>query len=173
MSRSEPASAPNLIVLGLGNPLLGDDGVGWRLVDLVRTALERLGVDVDAADRGGLALMERLVGYDRALLVDAVSTGQRPPGSMLACRLEDLPDPAAGHLHSAHDTTLQSALELGRHLGLRLPQVLEVVAVEITPSLDFSSTFTAPVAAALPEAADAILAAAQRLLQDRPSDPVA
>lgn len=168
--QSSPGAGPKLLVLGLGNPLLGDDGLGWRLVDIVQTAMERLSVDVDVTDRGGLALMERLVGYDRALLIDAVSTGRRPPGAILACRLEELPDPAAGHLHSAHDTSLQSALELGRRLGLHVPQIVEIVAVEIAPSLDFSSSLSAAIVAALPDAANAVLASAHRLLRELPSE---
>lgn len=155
-------------MIGLGNPILGDDGVGWRLVELVRPELERLPVEVDTTDRGGLALMERLVGYDRALLLDAAHTGLRPAGTVLECRLEDLPNPTAGHLHSPHDTTLQSALEFGRRLGLHLPQILQVVAIEIPLTLDFSSTLTPSVEAGLPDAAKAVLDSVRGLIADDP-----
>jgi hydrogenase maturation protease len=70
------------LVLGLGNPLLGDDAVGLKVAALVR---ERLGgapgVDVEEEEAGGLRLMERMTGYDRAILVDAAATA-----GVMSCR---------------------------------------------------------------------------------------
>jgi Ni,Fe-hydrogenase maturation factor len=58
-------------VIGLGNPILGDDGVGWRVVEAMRGRLDDEAVDVLCLSVGGVSLMEQLVGCDRALLVDA------------------------------------------------------------------------------------------------------
>ena len=140
------------LVLGLGNPILGDDGVGWRVVERVRGQVESPEVEVDCFAGGGLSLMERLVGYDRAILVDVTITGQRPPGSVCALALEQLADPAVGHVSSPHDVTLQTALLLGRALGIRLPDRITIVGVEVETSYEFAEELTAPVAAAVPRA---------------------
>ena len=67
------------LVLGLGNPLLGDDAVGLKVAALVRERLDGApGVDVLEEEAGGLRLMERMTGYDRAVLVDAAVTGGTP-----------------------------------------------------------------------------------------------
>jgi hydrogenase maturation protease len=87
-----------MLVLGLGNPILRDDGVGWRVVEEVRRQwterhpLERIfDVEFDCISLGGLTLMERLVGYERAVLVDAIQTRDGAPGTVYRLTLEDLP----------------------------------------------------------------------------------
>ena len=64
------------IIIGLGNPILSDDGAGWRVVQLVREALNGAGeerrVVVREACVGGLSLAEMLVGFRRAIVIDAI-----------------------------------------------------------------------------------------------------
>lgn len=159
------------IVVGLGNPILGDDGVGWRVAEEVQRLLQLpitntppalesnrgLVIDVDCVSLGGLSLMERLVGYDHAILIDAISTGQRPPGAVTRFSLAALPDPAAGHTTSAHDTSLKTALGVGRSMGLQLPEEITVVAVECRSVYDFSEELSPPVSAAVPQAARLVI----------------
>jgi len=146
------------LILGLGNPLLGDDGVGWRVAEECSTRLSRAAqVEVDSFATGGLGLMERLVGYDRAILVDAITTGDKPPGAVYRFRLEELADPSAGHTGSAHDTSLQTALQLGRRMGAALPESVTVVAVEAQQVYDFSEALSPAVAAAVPRAVELVM----------------
>ena len=167
----------SILVIGLGNPILGDDGVGWRVAEEVRRRLEigdwglrnadRRGhseirnpkseIEVDCAALGGLSLMERLIGYDRAILIDAISTGQMPSGTMTRFALEELPDLGAGHTTSPHDTSLQTALKMGRAMGVPLPDEITVVAVESQTVYDFSEELSPPVAAAVPRAVDMVM----------------
>jgi len=146
---------PRTLVLGLGNPLLGDDGVGWRVAEAAQAAADppAANVEFDWHAGGGLALMERLMGYDRAILVDALQTGRGPVGSVHACPLEALGNPVAGHLASAHETSLQTALEVGRQLGAALPAQIIVVGVEAQTVFEFSEQLSPAVAAAVPIAA--------------------
>ena len=170
------------IIIGLGNPILGDDGVGWRVAETVRKRLQMAGlrlliddetprstvshpelaVEVDCFALGGLSLMERLVGYDRAIIVDAVATGQ-PPGTVSRFRLDELPDFSTAHTSAAHDTSLQNALSVGRTMGAHLPGEVLVVGVEAQSVYDFSETLTPPVAEAVPVAARLVL----ELLEDK------
>jgi hydrogenase maturation protease len=169
------------LVVGLGNPILGDDGVGWRVAEEVKrliadgewqmangdapSAISHLpsAIEVDCFALGGLSLMERLVGYDRAIIVDAVATGQ-PPGTVSRFRLDELPDFSTAHTSAAHDTSLQTALRVGRTLGAHLPGEVLIVGVEAQSVYDFSEILSPPVAEAVPVAARLVL----ELLEEKP-----
>jgi hydrogenase maturation protease len=142
------------IIIGLGNPLLGDDSVGWRVAEQVR---KLCAVEVDCLSVGGLSLMERLVGYDRAILIDAITTGKQPTGSVSLYKLEELPDLSAGHTGSAHDTSLQNALKLGQLMGVQLPTEVVVVGIEAQSVYEFSEVLSPPVAAAIPQAVQMVM----------------
>ncbi len=142
------------IIIGLGNPLLGDDSVGWRVAEQVRKLCE---VDLDCLSVGGLSLMERLVGYDRAILIDAITTGKQPTGSVSLYKLEELPDLSAGHTGSTHDTSLQNALKLGQSMGVQLPTEVVVVGIEAQSVYEFSEVLSPPVAAAIPKAVQMVM----------------
>ena len=142
------------LVVGLGNPILGDDGVGWSVADEIERWLPPDGVvAVERASLGGLSLMERLVGYRRAVIVDALHTGAAPVGTVTCLGIDALLDPGAGHTTSAHDVSLATALAIGRTAGAVLPDVIDVIGVETTPRFAFSETLSPDVAAAVPRAA--------------------
>jgi hydrogenase maturation protease len=138
------------LILGLGNPILGDDGIGWRVVEMVQPFLTDAALEADCLAVGGLSLMERLTGYDRAVLVDAIKTGKQPAGSVSVFTLSDLPDLQAGHLSSAHDTSLQKALQVGRLSGAHLPEEIFIVTVEVRQVCDFSEQLSPELQTALP-----------------------
>ncbi len=67
------------LVLGLGNPILSDDSVGLRVVqELQKILLPRKDLVIDEDHWGGLRLMERLAGFDRAIIIDAIQSGAAP-----------------------------------------------------------------------------------------------
>jgi hydrogenase maturation protease len=143
------------LVLGLGNPILRDDGVGWRVVEEARRLCPRADVEFDMVALGGISLMERLVGYDRAVLVDSIQTEGGAVGAVYKLTLDDLP---TLHADAVHDASLKAALELGRRLGVRLPWDIKIIAVEARDLLDFGETLSPLVAAAVPAAAALVLA---------------
>lgn len=156
LQAARPAPA---LVIGLGNPILGDDGVGWRVVQDLRPRLGNRGAEVetDCASLGGLSLMERMLGYWRVILVDSMQTGQVAVGTVRVFLLEGLPDPSAGHSASAHDTSLLTALQAARAMGADVPGRVDVVAIEAEPTYDFSEELSPPVAGAVRAAVQAVL----------------
>src|ERR1044071_3125435 len=89
------------IVIGLGNPVLGDDGVGWRIAEEVHNQLDpALHINVDYLSLGGISLMEHLIGYERVILIDAFYSNEES-GSIHVSRLEELPNYSAYHITSA------------------------------------------------------------------------
>lgn len=152
------------LLVGLGNPILGDDGVGWRVVEAVEDYLASAGLvyeipvlDVAYLSLGGLSLMEFLVGYERVIIVDSIQTRGGEVGDVYTFPLDALPNPSTGHSTAAHDTSLQTALEIGRKLNTSLPTAIEIVAIEAEQVFDFSDELTPAVNAAIPEAVAAVL----------------
>ena len=147
------------LVIGLGNPILSDDGVGWRVVEQVEKHIKELSlpVEVDYLSLGGLSLMERLIGYQRAIIVDAIYSGKNPVGSVATFNLEELPNPNDGHTSSAHDTTLMTAMDTGKRLNVPLPETVQVVAIEAYNVHDFSEELSPPVATAVPLAVTKVI----------------
>lgn len=146
-----------MLIVGLGNPILGDDGVGWRVADRVQRQIDPdSGVNVECASLGGISLMERLIGYDRAILIDAFAA-DTCIGSISVLKLGDLPNYSAYHITSAHDTSLQNAIELGKSMGAELPEDITVVGITTRHIYDFSEELSPPVAEAVPNAAQIVL----------------
>lgn len=145
------------LVLGLGNPLLRDDSIGLRVVRAAEALLHGHPDVVVAEDyHGGLRLMERLVGYERAIIVDAICSGALP-GTLHRLGPHSLP---TQHTASSHDVTLPTALALGRQIGARLPadDAILILGIEAVDVLSFGEDLTPEVAAAIPAAVDLILA---------------
>jgi hydrogenase maturation protease len=169
-------SHPGTLVLGLGNPILTDDGVGIHVARAVAVRLGSQpaladGVDFAEASVGGLRLLELLAGYKRVILVDAIQTADGLPGDIRRFLLgESLEATGGGGAHpslhrdcsttlhggSTHDLSLQGALAWGRQNGMALPadEDILIVAVEAEDVLTFGETCTSAVAAAIPTAAD-------------------
>ena len=83
----EESDYPDVLIVGLGNPILGDDGIGWRVAEAVEDALlekpaSGQNVRVASYALGGLSLMEHLIGYDKAIIIDAVQTSTGEPGQL-------------------------------------------------------------------------------------------
>jgi hydrogenase maturation protease len=149
----------NTLVLGLGNPLLTDDGVGILVVQGAAAArCQRDDVTFAEASVGGLRLLDCLAGYERVIIVDAIQTRAGRPGDVHRLHPNDLP--ATTHSGSTHTLSLPDVLALGRGLGLALPEdrAIAIVAIEVEDALTFGEACTPAVAAAIPRAVEAVLA---------------
>jgi hydrogenase maturation protease len=150
------------LVIGLGNPILTDDGVGVKVAYKVKDSLAaHHGRDLTITEVGvgGLRLMEMMIGYDRVILIDAlIQRNGGPPGTIHRMTLDDLRTISpTQHSASAHDTTLVTALEMGRRIGLALPGEIIIYAIEVENVLDFGEQPTLAVAEAIPRVAAAVL----------------
>ena len=141
--------------------MVTDDGVGLRVAaEIARQVAGRADVEVGEDYWGGLRLMERLVGYDRAIVIDAVVSGA-PPGTIHRLSPGSIPTQRSA---SAHDVTLPTALALGRQSGMPLPpdeQIL-LVGIEAQDVLTFGEQCTPAVQAAVPRAVREVLEALDR-----------
>ena len=149
------------LVLGLGNPILTDDGVGIYVVRALAGNHRGLPLRDDVAfaeaSVGGLRLLDAIAGYERVVMVDAIQTPDGEPGEVYRLCPSDLR--ASLHSGSTHDLSLPGALALGRGLGMRLPddEDIVIIAVEVEDVLTFGEACTPRVQAAIPQAVQMVL----------------
>ena len=146
------------LVLGLGNPLLKDDSVGLRVAKMLREILpQNEQIEIDEDYWGGLRLMERMIGFDRAIVIDAIVSG-KPPGTIQSLHPGDIPTQRSA---SAHDVNLPTALQLGRHANAHLPEDDQIllIAIEATDVLTFNEALSPEVEAVVPAAVELVLKA--------------
>lgn len=144
------------LVLGMGNTLLADDGVGIYIARELRRHLPAGEVEVVETQLAGFSLVELLCGYDRAIVVDAVRTGNNPPGTLRWLTLQELG--TSSRYLSAHHLGLRTAAELAHEMGVSMPQTINVLTIEVADTETFTERCTTPaVSAAIPQAVQEIL----------------
>lgn len=124
-------SEPTVLLLGVGNLLLGDDGVGVHVVQHLADRPQDLPAGTDLLDGGtfGLDLSPRLRGVDRLVIVDAVAHGQ-PPGTVGTWLGDDVARIFARPL-SVHQVGVEALLGAALLLGISPP---EIVLVGVEPA---------------------------------------
>lgn len=150
---------PRILILGLGNPILTDDGVGVLVAEEVRAQLKNTPeIDIKELSVGGLSLMESMVGYDSVILIDALFRPGGTPGAYHRLKIDDLRTfSPPQHISSPHDVTLLTAIDTGRKMGLPIPENIIIYAVEVDNIMDFSDRPTPQVAAVIPVVAKAVI----------------
>jgi hydrogenase maturation protease len=145
-----------VLVLGLGNPVLTDDGVGIYVARAVAQRCSRSDITFAEASVGGLRLLEIIAGYERVVIVDAIQTANGQPGDLYRLNPSDLH--VSLHVGSTHDLSLVSALALGRGLDIPLPQdeAVTIIAVEVEDITTFGETCTPRVQAVIPQVAQMV-----------------
>lgn len=130
------------VVLGLGNTVLRDDGVG---IYTARALRDELGgeADVIEAELAGMDLIEMMRGYDRAIIIDAIQLDDEEPGTVFRLRPDDMR--ITPRLASFHDIDIVTALALGNHLGFHMPADVVIYAVQVKDARTLEEGCTPPV----------------------------
>ena len=151
------------LIIGLGNPILTDDGVGVKVAYQLENRLDLKAhpeLTITEASAGGLRLMETMLGYDRVILIDAyyLKEAETNPGEIHRMTLEDLrASSPTQHSTSAHDTSLVTALDTAEKLGYQIPGEVIIYAVEVENILEFSESPTPAVSRAVPRVTAMVL----------------
>ena len=135
------------LVVGLGNDLLGDDAVGILAAQKLARELSAK-VDVIETSLHGLALLDLFVGYNRLIIIDAISTGELSPGDVIELNPRDfraIPGP------SPHYTGLPELITIASQLQLEFPEEIKIIAVEVANPHTVGRKLSDPVASALSE----------------------
>jgi len=144
------------LVLGVGNPILQDDGVGIHVINTLREHLKDTRVIVDIAYTGGMNLLDMIRGFDKVILVDAIKQENSKTGEVKRFPLDEAP---AVHSSNPHDVSLSEALHLAKQLGEKnLPKEIVVIGIIVKNTLDFGEHLSTEVASAVPNAVTMVLA---------------
>lgn len=144
------------VIIGMGNPLLSDDGVGIAVAHAVAERLKYPSyLTVTELHTGGIRLMEAMAGFRRAVVVDAMLKGA-VPGTVR--RFDHREFVTTKNTFSSHDTDFATAYDLGRMAGVLLPEQIAFWGIEAREFDLFGEQFTAEVAAAVPLAVESIVA---------------
>lgn len=143
------------LVLGIGNTLLSDEGVGIHVIQHL-TATYPDHPDVSFVDGGTLSftLAGLLAEHQQLIVVDAARTGGQP-GSVVCYTGEAMDRYLTGNRQSVHEVGLTDLLDIAR-LSDHYPKARALVGIE-PQSLDWGEVPTPPVAKAVPEAARVVM----------------
>lgn len=148
-----------MVIVGLGNRLMGDDGVGVWVVQALMARDLPSWVEVVEVGTGGWTLLHVIEGAQKVIFIDAVSWGGSP-GQIIRFRPEEVVSSCASRAVSLHTLDLLDALDLAHEIG-ECPE--EVVIYGIQPrSVAQGMELSPDVAAALPEVVDRVLEEMQR-----------
>jgi hydrogenase maturation protease len=143
------------VIIGMGNPLLSDDGVGIAVAHAVAERLkDRMNLTVTELHTGGIRLMEAMAGFKRAVVVDAMVSGALP-GTVQ--RFDPRDFVTTKNTFSSHDTDFGTAYDLGLMAGVPLPGQVSFWGIEAREFDIFGERFTEEVSAAVPGAVNEIV----------------
>lgn len=143
-----------ILVLGIGNSLLSDEGVG---IHLVRRLENRLAMqdDLTLMDGGTLSftLANALAEHDYLLILDAARTGG-PPGTVRSYLGEEMDEYLKAGSRSVHEVSLGDLLDISQ-LGGHVHSERALVGIE-PGSMGWGEQLTAPVQASLEQACERV-----------------
>jgi len=142
------------LVLGLGNPILSDDAVGLEVAARLEALIKRPEITVLQTELGGINLLELLAGYDRAVIIDAITTPEGKPGQIYQLSPRSLR--GTRHTDSTHGLDFAGVLELGKRLGMKLPGEVIILAIEAKDVTTFNEGCSAEVKGAIPRCVEKI-----------------
>ncbi len=152
-----------ILILGMGNDILMDDGIGPRLVRDLSGMNINPNIRFNVAGCGGFEIMEYIKGYDKVIFIDAIRTRNGKPSDVYYFIPSDFRE--TSHLSNLHDIYFLTALKLGNKLELNLPVDLHIIAVEIIEDLEFSEDLTLPLKRKYPQILKKVLSLIKKIIK--------
>ena len=143
----------SILVIGVGNPILSDDGIGIHIVkEIEKRYSDNPKIDFEEVSIGGLSLVERFIGYKKVIMIDGLALQGGIPGDVYRFTIDDFRTTI--HTYCSHDCNLATAYDLLRNqLGKQnLPDDVTIIGIEVEKIDEFSESLTDTVQKAVPEA---------------------
>jgi hydrogenase maturation protease len=147
-------SKSDVIVLGLGNEYISDDGIGIHTIREIQNSNRFENCTIKELAVGGIELLDSLTGYDRAIIVDAFVSGADQPGTIY--RYRQTLDEEIPKFKSSHQINLSQVVGLAKMLGIPMPKEIIVFGVEAADITTFNKNCTPKVEAVIPELVELI-----------------
>jgi len=131
----------NLVVLGMGNTLLGDDGIGIYVArELEKRIAPQKGIFFEYVPWGGFRIIDVLRDFKHAIVIDAINTNEKPEGYIHVLNHNEL-------LHSTrmvsfHDINFATAVEFASMLNITMPGSIYVYGIEVRDIETFKEGLT-------------------------------
>ena len=125
------------LVLGLGNPILTDDGVGFVIVEKLREKVRNPDTCFLTSSLSAIGLLATISGFERLIVVDAavgIEVGE--------VRRWDRDFSSTYNTCSSHGMDFFSALELGRRMGYQIPPYIVIFGIGVSDVTTFSEKLT-------------------------------
>ena len=145
------------LVVGLGNPIMGDDAVGIHVIRRLKEKnTAKLGVEYKELSLGGLRLVEEILGYEKVFIIDSVASSETV-GRIREFSPEQFRD--TEYASSPHSTNFATALELyKRYRADKIPKAFKIFTIDINPEFTFSEDLSPPVSKAMKELVERLTA---------------
>jgi hydrogenase maturation protease len=117
-----------LLVLFLGNPILGDDKIGLVLGEMLKPLLESEGHEIEILEKAGFSLIDYLENRRDAVIVDSVKTGKHEVGEIVTVKPEDFQQYAP---FTSHYVGIPEAVKMMRQLDLNPPEHIHILGIEV------------------------------------------
>ena len=155
------------LVLGIGNPILGDDGVGFQVAQELAKLIKDDAVDVKDASTSGFILLDIIRGYEKLVIIDAITTEGGDPGEIYRLKPDDFFNTV--HLTtSVHDANLPTVIAIGTKLiPEEMPREIVIFAIEVQEIEKFTTEMTPPVKEAIPKVTNLVLEELGDLIGER------
>lgn len=132
----------NIIVVGLGNKVLGDDGIGVHLANDLEMKIGSDEITFMTSENGGLEMIDLLKDHHKAFIIDGIRTPDGNPGDIYFMDSKDFMETL--HISSSHDVDFRTALKLAGKIDLKMPDKISIIAVEVLEEKVFSEVLTEP-----------------------------
>jgi len=143
------------LFLGLGNPILGDDGVGIRVVEEIERIIgNNSEFEFLTRNLNCLHILDFILGYDRVIIVDAIQRGTEA-GTLYPIPLKELE--FSVQYTTPHTINLITALKLGNLYAENMPEHIAVYGIEVRDTDMFSEKLSEELEKVVPQIAREIL----------------
>ncbi len=136
----------NTLILGIGNLILTDDGVGIKIARKIKEGNPAL--EVIETSEAGIALLDLIRDYDKLIIIDSIQTEKGKLGDLYKLEPRDLKP--SKDFSSSHGIDVATAFELGKGLGYRMPKFVSIYAVEVKDNTTFGEKCTEEVEQRIP-----------------------
>lgn len=134
------AQKANTLILGLGNDILMDDGIGPKLAWEIQKKFIDDNIVYDTAAVGGMELIEMIRDYNHVIIIDAIKTKDGVPGTVYYLTPSSFKETL--HISNLHDISFLTALQLAKKIDISITEKIDIIAIEIVEDRTFGSSFT-------------------------------
>jgi len=143
------------LILGLGNSILRDDRIGLDVARLVHKELKYRDCDLIESQMVGANILDFISGYKALIVIDAIKTKEGKGGDIYQLSLDDLPKQK--RTNSPHNVGLYWTIQMGRKLGMDVPDIIRIYAIEVNDPFNFGEELTDTMKKLLPKIVESIL----------------